>query len=565
MSHILALVVALGSFGLYMSAFFLPEVYRKNDFIWSGVGMFYALVLWVCAGRITGGVLLGQMASVALLGWMGWQLLESRRLLTPYDQQTRLPGSSRNLGDLLRLAADELPGRLQTQFKALPQQASGWVNRVTSRVGKSPKLANKPVRSLPKASPQIATSTPPAAADRANDAPAAEAPIAPKPQKTRPQPKATPPAAPAPAPAMPGESPTQGVEVPESPAQSVPLQPTPPEAGSAVPESPTAVPSTTPPDTLAESDAETGMTGSALAQSASGETAAAAAWAELATDTADAASPSTSQPATEDSFTLDEALVGPEPEAFLQEPDGQSTELSPPALQPDLLQPDLQEPSDIQPENLQPEHLPQSQIQNLIESADGLFEMATEPEPDSSRLDVPLKELENKPRSLDVRPLPAEPEDAAWAFDWEVPSLDSPESDLPESGLPELNWQEPDLQEDEGAIAQSWQDEFDEDFGDDLGDDLGDNSDDNFSDDNFDPEPESARETAAENAVIVSIERLNLSPVLADPIDQSPTDPPSPLHANAAEMTEDLEPTKSEPSFADAEPDDNGLMRDHST
>jgi len=161
MSHILALVVALGSFGLYMSAFFLPEVYRKHDFIWSGVGMFYALVLWVCAGRITGGVLLGQMASVALLGWMGWQLIESRRLLTPYDQQTRLPGSSRNLGDLLRLAADELPGRLQTQFKALPQQASGWVNRVTSRVGKSPKLASKPVRSLPKASPQIATPPPP--------------------------------------------------------------------------------------------------------------------------------------------------------------------------------------------------------------------------------------------------------------------------------------------------------------------------------------------------------------------------------------------------------------------
>jgi len=298
------------------------------------------------------------------------------------------------------------------------------------------------------------------------------------------------------------------------------------------------------------------MTGSALAQSASGETAAAAAWVELATDTADAASPSTSQPATEDSFTLDEALVEPEPEAFLQEPDGQSTELSPPALQPDLLQQDLQEPSDIQPETLQPEHLPQSQIQDLIESADGLFEMATEPEPDSSRLDAPLKELENKPRSLDVRPLPAEPEDADWAFDWEVPSLDSPESELPESGLPEPNWQEPDLQEEEGAIAQSWQDEFDEDFGDDLGDN---------SDDNFDPEPESARETAAENAVIVSIERLNLSPVLADPIDQSPTDPPSPLHANAAEMTEDLEPTKSEPSFADAEPDDNGLMRDRST
>uniref|UniRef100_A0ACD5GY64 Ycf66 family protein n=1 Tax=Desertifilum tharense IPPAS B-1220 TaxID=1781255 RepID=A0ACD5GY64_9CYAN len=33
---------------------FFPEVYRKGDFIWSGVGLFYALVLWVCAGQIRG-------------------------------------------------------------------------------------------------------------------------------------------------------------------------------------------------------------------------------------------------------------------------------------------------------------------------------------------------------------------------------------------------------------------------------------------------------------------------------------------------------------------------------
>ncbi|MBD2021794.1 Ycf66 family protein, partial [Leptolyngbya sp. FACHB-36] len=75
LAYLLALVVALGSFALYMAAFFFPEVHRKNDFIWSGVGLFYALVLWVCGERITGGVLLGQTASVALLGWLGWQTL----------------------------------------------------------------------------------------------------------------------------------------------------------------------------------------------------------------------------------------------------------------------------------------------------------------------------------------------------------------------------------------------------------------------------------------------------------------------------------------------------------
>ena len=78
LTYVLALVVVLASLGLYSTTFVIPEVSRKNDLVWSGVGLFYGLVLWVCAGRITGGVLLGQMASVALIGWMGWQMVESR-------------------------------------------------------------------------------------------------------------------------------------------------------------------------------------------------------------------------------------------------------------------------------------------------------------------------------------------------------------------------------------------------------------------------------------------------------------------------------------------------------
>ncbi|MDY7015406.1 MAG: Ycf66 family protein, partial [Cyanobacteriota bacterium] len=60
LAYILAIAVAFGSFAFYMAAFFFPEVHRKYDFLWSGVGFFYAFVLWICAGRITGGVLLGQ-------------------------------------------------------------------------------------------------------------------------------------------------------------------------------------------------------------------------------------------------------------------------------------------------------------------------------------------------------------------------------------------------------------------------------------------------------------------------------------------------------------------------
>ncbi|MEQ8995016.1 MAG: Ycf66 family protein [Coleofasciculus sp. B1-GNL1-01] len=88
--YVLALVIGLGSFAYYMAAFFFPEVHRKSDFLWSGVGFFYALVLWVCAGRITGAVLLSQLASVSLLGWLGWQTLMLRRQLALPEAQTEI-------------------------------------------------------------------------------------------------------------------------------------------------------------------------------------------------------------------------------------------------------------------------------------------------------------------------------------------------------------------------------------------------------------------------------------------------------------------------------------------
>lgn len=91
LTYILAIAVGLGSFGIYMAAFFFPEVHRKSDFFWSGLGLFYALILWTCAGRITGAVLLGQMASVSLLGWFGWQTLSLRRLVAPAAEQTKIP------------------------------------------------------------------------------------------------------------------------------------------------------------------------------------------------------------------------------------------------------------------------------------------------------------------------------------------------------------------------------------------------------------------------------------------------------------------------------------------
>lgn len=93
LAYILAIAVGFGSFAVYMAAFFFPEVHRKEDFLWSGVGLFYALVLWVCASRITGGVLLGQLAGVSLLGWFGWETIALRRAIAQPEDRTALESS----------------------------------------------------------------------------------------------------------------------------------------------------------------------------------------------------------------------------------------------------------------------------------------------------------------------------------------------------------------------------------------------------------------------------------------------------------------------------------------
>ena len=111
LAYILALAVGFGSLSLYLSALLFPEIYRKYDLLWSGLGLFYALVLWVCAGRITGSLLLGQMASVALLGWLGWQTLSLRFAQTPVEQRMQLQGDS------LQDALQGKFARLQVAFK----------------------------------------------------------------------------------------------------------------------------------------------------------------------------------------------------------------------------------------------------------------------------------------------------------------------------------------------------------------------------------------------------------------------------------------------------------------
>lgn len=135
LTYLLAIGVGLGSFTLYMAAFFFPEIHRKYDLIWSGVGLFYALVLWVCAGRLTGGVLLGQMAATALMGWFGWQTLELRWEQTPIAQRTQVSPTANSLGEVVQeqteklinyLQSEEFKSRLPDNFQEASALASRW-------------------------------------------------------------------------------------------------------------------------------------------------------------------------------------------------------------------------------------------------------------------------------------------------------------------------------------------------------------------------------------------------------------------------------------------------------
>lgn len=133
LTFLLALLVGLGSFALYLSGFLYPEVYRKNDLIWSGVGLFYALVLLVCGDRITGGVLLGQIASTSLIGWFAWQTLDARLGHTPSTEELKS-----KVGEALQ------PENRNRIFGQMKQQVSGLANQVQTMVGSKSDAASTP-------------------------------------------------------------------------------------------------------------------------------------------------------------------------------------------------------------------------------------------------------------------------------------------------------------------------------------------------------------------------------------------------------------------------------------
>ncbi len=148
LAYFLALAVGLGSIAVYLAAFFFPEIHRKNDFILSGVGLFYALVLWVFAQRITGGLLLGHVASVGLLGWLSWETLLLRRQLTPQKQQTQVP-SAETVKTTVREQVNKLPftEQLAKLQRSIGNTFSGAKNEVQKKTSAVPKFGapSKPI------------------------------------------------------------------------------------------------------------------------------------------------------------------------------------------------------------------------------------------------------------------------------------------------------------------------------------------------------------------------------------------------------------------------------------
>jgi len=94
LSYALAIAVALSSLVLFSTAFLMSDIHRQDDFLWSGVGLFYALVLWFCARNITGAVLLGQTAAATLLVSYNWQTLKLRKAVANPERATAIANFS---------------------------------------------------------------------------------------------------------------------------------------------------------------------------------------------------------------------------------------------------------------------------------------------------------------------------------------------------------------------------------------------------------------------------------------------------------------------------------------
>ena len=162
LAYILAVLVGTSSAGLYLWAFFFPEIHRKQDFIWSGVGLFYALFLWLYARQVTGGILVGQTASVALLGWLAWETFNLRRQLVPVDRASTVvtpnPTKRQNQRELNRAVPTVAKPTAKTPPSSPPPTTSAPTTPAPTPIATTSIVSSVPLAQL---------KVPPATTDRA--------------------------------------------------------------------------------------------------------------------------------------------------------------------------------------------------------------------------------------------------------------------------------------------------------------------------------------------------------------------------------------------------------------
>ena len=156
LSYALAIAVALSSLVLFSTAFLMSDIHRQDDFLWSGVGLFYALILWFCARNITGAVLLGQAAAAVLVVSYSWQTLKLRKAVANPAKAEEINNFSilqavngllkRNKPQSLDVATKTTPGKVTESEIAIPDTAS------TETVPKSEPRTDNARSTKPKAS-----------------------------------------------------------------------------------------------------------------------------------------------------------------------------------------------------------------------------------------------------------------------------------------------------------------------------------------------------------------------------------------------------------------------------
>jgi hypothetical protein len=152
--NLIVWALILSSLGLYLSAFFLPEIRRKYDTVISGLLFFYGITLSFNADQIHGGLLLGQLAGVIGLLWLGGQALQLRWQAIPAEQRTPLPDTSRlqtQWQDFIQRVTTPTPeaaqNNLQTDADAITLDAEATLEdptELTMKVKAKDKLSTEP-------------------------------------------------------------------------------------------------------------------------------------------------------------------------------------------------------------------------------------------------------------------------------------------------------------------------------------------------------------------------------------------------------------------------------------